>query len=585
MDRIRKLYMELSIDSGLDKWEMERNLDDGRLAVRMKKWLYTVDFPTDKAEYHKEVKDRIMLAKAFGDDVYVSWCRHRIRHDLFFLAVYILGRTDFDYIEIESGGRMSRQERPFLYDRCVDVQREPDGCIDIWAREHYKSSIITWLKTIQDILVDPEVTICIYSYNITAATKFLEQVKVTLESNAMLIRLFPDILFDNVNQPSWTDEDGMVRQMKWSSEGFVVKRKSNKKEKTLEASGLVVGQKTGGHFDILIYDDVVIPESVTTPEMIEKTTRQFWMSTNTGTTANLRFRIIGTRYHKDDTYHEIISKGFAKPRVWPCIVDGEGVLYDVSALDLKRRGMSEYVWASQMMCDPAIGDTRGFKNDWLQVWQELRLDKLNIYIIVDPAGSTKKRSDRTAMWCVGAGPDSNYYILDLIYDRLDLTGKTNALFSMVKRFTVKNRKPMVYYEKVSMQSDIMHYRYVMNQLSYRFSIVEVTTGNRPKSQRIDTLVPVFRERRIYVPQSIVHVTYDGKQVDMLDQWISEEYLKYPYGKHDDGLDSLAKLTDGSIPITFPDVEDVEDYDRMMLERKGMKFEVHKEDVYDVFAIA
>ena len=70
--------------------------------------------------------------------------RYLAQHDLYFLLRYVLGREDI--------------ERQWLFDRCKEVQEAPDGYIDLWAREHYKSTIITFGKTIQDILADPEQT-------------------------------------------------------------------------------------------------------------------------------------------------------------------------------------------------------------------------------------------------------------------------------------------------------------------------------------------------------------------------------------------------------------------------------------------
>lgn len=119
-----------------------------------------------------------------------QWMRYMVQNDIFFLAVFVCDREDIN--------------RDWLYDRCNEVQRNPDGYLDIWAREHYKSSIITWLKTMQDILINPEERICIYSYNQTLAKSFVAQIKTELETNWTLKWLFPEILWeDPLREPTW----------------------------------------------------------------------------------------------------------------------------------------------------------------------------------------------------------------------------------------------------------------------------------------------------------------------------------------------------------------------------------------------
>jgi predicted phage terminase large subunit-like protein len=490
--------------------------------------------------------------------------------DIFFLGVYILERKDLDHVKREDG---SIRYRDWLYERCMEVQENPDGYLDIWARDHYKSSIITMLKTIQDILVNPEITCCIYSYSSSSAKKFLKQIKGILESNPKLIKLFPDVLFDDVTRPYWTDAQGVSHKMIWSEDGIRVKRKSNAKENTVEASGLVIGQRTGGHYNLLIYDDVVTPDSVTSPEMIKKTTEQWRMSLNTGSSGNLRIRIIGTRYHYADTYQTIIESGFAKLRMYPC-VDKEGipVLYDRDVIELKKKAMGSGVFASQMMCDPKQASTMGFKREWLRVWDGASLMNLNVYIIVDPAGTKNKSADYTSMWVIGCGSDQNFYIIDLIRDKLDLTGKTNMLFDLVRRYTVAQRKPQVFYEKAAMQTDKEHIEYVMNQINYRFSLTEVT-ATAPKGQRIEALEPLFREGRIWLPKACWHVNWEGMREDMLQTFILDEYLAYPFAGHDDGLDALSRIADGETgtKMAFPDAVTIEDQQRALLQQRGIVF--------------
>ena len=95
--------------------------------------------------------------------------------DLFFLLLVGMGRADMN--------------RDFLFERCREVQQSPDGHLDLWAREHYKSTIITVAKTIQDVLRDPELTVGIFSHSRPIAKAFLRQIKREFEGNALLLSL------------------------------------------------------------------------------------------------------------------------------------------------------------------------------------------------------------------------------------------------------------------------------------------------------------------------------------------------------------------------------------------------------------
>jgi hypothetical protein len=73
---------------------------------------------------HEFYADVLSDAEQLGNSLAVM--NHLGRRDLFFLLVRLMNRRDMD--------------RDWLYERCREIQESPDGYLDLWAREHYKSN-------------------------------------------------------------------------------------------------------------------------------------------------------------------------------------------------------------------------------------------------------------------------------------------------------------------------------------------------------------------------------------------------------------------------------------------------------------
>ena len=421
------------------------------------------------------------------------------------------------------------------------MQAEPHGFLDLWAREHGKSSIITFGTTIQKVLNDPDETICIFSHTRPIAKGFLRQIMRELEGNDELKTWFPDILwsFPRREAPKWSEDDGII-----------VKRKGNPKESTVEAWGLVDGQPTSKHYSHRLYDDIVTLESVSGPEMMAKTTRAFELSDNLGKVGGT-YGIAGTRYAFGDTYGDLITRKVVKTRIYPATDDGtetgEPVLMPRETLHEKRRMQGPHTFATQMLLNPKGDDSQGFQRDWLRYTKgEPKRHGLNVYILVDPASKKKKTSDYTTMWAIGLGPDRNYVILDLIRDRLSLTQRTDRLFEMVERW-----RPLgVAYEEYGLQADIEHIEDQQEVRQYRFKITPVG-GSLSKRDRIARLIPLFEQGRFYLPQTRFYTDHTGKTENLIDVFVEEEYTAFPVSRHDDMLDSLARIEDPGFNVRWP----------------------------------
>lgn len=482
-----------------------------------------------RLEKEAEYKRLLAFTQETNPEQTPAVMRQLALNDLYYLLVFVLGRKDIQH--------------DWLYARCVEVQENPNGFVDLWARDHRKSTIITFGKTIQEVLANPEETVGIFSHTKTAARGFLIQIKTEFENNKLLQRLFSDVLFENPQReaPSWTQD------------AITLKRTSNPKEATIEAWGLIEGQPIGRHFTLMVYDDVITDEECTNPEMIQKATDAWAMSTNLVSSGRCRVRYIGTRYHLYDTWSEIIKREAATPRIHPATdngkADGVPVFLSQEVLDEKKK-QGSYIFSCQQLLNPIAEEDQTFRNEWKRFWMPAQAGwvGMNTYILVDPAGSKKRKlNDYTSMWVVGLNNDQNYYVIDIIRDKLNLTERAAKLFDLHTKY-----KPLaVGYEEYSMQGDIEHIKYEQEQRHYRFDITPLGGNKLSKEDRIKGLVPLFEFGRVYLPFSCPYTDSQGKSSDLTRVFFEQEYDAFPVLMHDDMLDCLARITDPQLGAKFP----------------------------------
>jgi hypothetical protein len=409
--------------------------------------------------------------------------RYLCRQDRFYLLTIALRRQDAN--------------RDWLYARCREVEQAPNNHLDLWAREHYKSTIITFAGAIQEILRDPEITVCIFSHTKGIARKFFRQIKHELETNEILKTAFPDIMWADPQKeaPRWAEETGLV-----------VKRKSNPKESTLEAWGLVDGQPTSAHYKLRIYNDVVAPESVTTPDQIQKTTAAWELSDNLGAVGGRKWHE-GTRYSFADTYQAILEKGALIARIYPATdngrVDGTPVLLTAEQWAEKKIVQGPAVIACQQLQNPIAGQQAMFDPMDLRQY-EIRPATLNVYITVDPARSMKKGSANTAIAVQGIDAARNKYLLDGCNHRMDLKTRWETLRDIRTSWMNQPGVQAVHvgYEAYGAQADLDYFLERMEVEKNSFPIEELKwprDGEASKDDRVQRLGPDFRAHRYYLP--------------------------------------------------------------------------------------
>lgn len=512
------------------------------------------DLPKNVEEWEEFHKELLKLSRS--EYLHSAWLLART--SLYFLLRFVLSPSEWR----DDDGR-PMVARPFVLDLATAVQSDYNGVLDIAARGHLKSSIKTLALPIQTLLVSPETTIGIFSYSRALARKFLALVKTELEQNELLKALSWD--FARGQQLFWSDP--AKEAPTWSQlEGLVINRSGNSKEASVEAWGLIESMPVGRHFRLRLYDDIVVPETVNTPELIQKAVSALSMSQALGMPGG-QVTYTGTFYAHSDPHCELLRQG-VRLRLNPCYeilslvrdeVDGQithleldpekPVLFTKKELEDYTKGFLPKEVGTQMYCDPRAGEVTGFEEDWIEYYDrdpEEESRGKNIYITVDAANSKKKGSSYTSIWVIGVGRDGNYYVLDGVRDRLNLDERTGTLFALHRKW----RPYEVRYERYGMMVDIPHIKSMQNREGYRFRIREVG-GTTAKDDRIERLVPLFSAGRFYLPRQMRKRRQDGTKYDLVHEFKGEELLRWPSCTYKDMLDSLARIAEPDMPVVFP----------------------------------
>lgn len=400
---------------------------------------------------------------------------------------------------------------PSVPTNCIQVEGGM-YCVGREMVPTHNSTIITFALTVQDILKDPETTCGIFSHTRPIAKGFLSQIKREFEDNEWLKAVYPDVLWSNPQKeaPRWS-EDG----------GLIVKRAGNPKEATVEAHGLVDGQPTGKHFSLRVYDDVVTRESVSSPDMVQKTTDAWDMSQNLGS-AGGRVRTIGTRYSLYDSYASMLDRGAVIPRIYAAThngrLDGRPVFLSEEYWGEKLRNSSRAILASQQMQNPMADSDATFQMQWLRPF-EVRPRTLNVYIMGDPSRGRTSTSDNCAIAVIGIAAGGTKFLLDGACHRMTLSQRWQALRTLYHRWSATRgvQHVAVGWERFGAQSDDEYFQEQMDLEARRripnayFPISELSwprEGGHSKKERIERLEPDFRNGRFFLPAPVLR---DGKQ--------------------------------------------------------------------------
>lgn len=431
-----------------------------------------------------------------------------------------------------------------------------DNICTLLPRDHQKSHMMAvlaaWLIT-----RDPTVTILYVSATLTLAEKQLSDIKNIMTSTIYSI-LWPKM----VNR-----EEG--KRERWSNTEICVDHPLRKKEgirdSTVFAAGLTTNV-TGLHCNILMKDDVVVPDNAYTHEGRKKVASASSQLASVLTTGGREF-VVGTRYFPTDHYHDLKEMkedvydeegDIVDSKVVYHIIEhevetggrflwprehrpGDGKPFGFNWKELARK-KAKYLDKTQFFAqyynNPNDMENQRISRDQFLYFDQSKLNdkggvwyvnnrRLNIYAAIDFAFSQSKKADSTCVVVIGVDHDFNVYVLDI--DRFK-TNKVETYFQSILAMQSKWGFRKLTAEVTAAQEAVVEY---LKDRARKEGLNLKIDGHRPnkyqgaKEERIAAaLEPRYQNGQMY--------HYKGGYCGML-----EEELMLENPPHDDIKDTLA----------------------------------------------
>ena len=426
-------------------------------------------------------------------------------------------------------------------------------------RAHLKSHMVaTWCAWI--IARHPEVTILYVSATAGLAETQLYAIQNILASSVFM-RFFPEYI---------NPQEG--KREKWSSTKISVDHERRRiegiRDATISTAGLTTNT-TGWHADVIVADDLVVPENAYTEdgrESVSKKSSQFTSIRNAGGFT----MACGTRYHPKDVYatwkaqeydiyndeNEIVGKDpvwnikeYAVEQdemfIWPRRVRGDGKAFgfDLQTLARIRAEYSDRTqFYAQYYNDPNDKGSNRIQNERFMYADKKFLksdggnwfykrDKLNIYASIDFAFSLSKKADFTAIVVIGIDSEGYIYVVDIARFKTD---KIDDYFREICRLHSKWSFKKLRAEVTVAQSVIA--RDLKDRIradGLRLSIDEYRP-NRHQGRKEERIAAALEHR--YENQTMYH--FEGGYTSEL-----EEELVLARPTHDDIKDALASAVE------------------------------------------
>jgi predicted phage terminase large subunit-like protein len=373
--------------------------------------------------------------------------------------------------------------------------------LDLAPRGFGKSTIGDIGYCLWRIAQNRNIRILIVSNTQSQAESFLREMKFHLEGNTRLLDLF-----------------GSFKSDKWNeSELFVSSRTISAKEGTLTALG-ASGAVISKHFDLIIADDIVDFENARTELQRKKLSEWYRTALLPTLEPHGELHIIGTRYHPNDLYQELIDSQQYSVQVQRAIQDDKSLWpakFLIEDLLQKKAELGSIVFDLQYQNDITLAKQgRIFRYEWMQFYDTAPA-ALKIYQGCDLAISEKETADYFVLMTIGQDTNGNIYVLDLFRDRLSFRAQQEII-----RLKSEQWRP------VSIGIEINQYQKALAQELIRTTslpIKELQTV-KDKVARAQRRSALFENKKVFIRKDMTVLV--------------DELCLFPDASHDDTFDAF-----------------------------------------------
>ena len=444
-------------------------------------------------------------------------------HSIAFFAKYYLG------IEIPK-----HQMRWLSY---IERKRH----LQLSPRDHGKTTIFCYAFPLWKICYQIDVRILLVSKTGSQSKKLLDTIRKELNENPLIRQDFGKLL-ERESATLWCKRSPKGRKLK---------------DPTVEAVG-AEGAITGGHFDIIICDDIVDDENVKTEARMASLENWFLGTIGELCEPSTLWLVSGTRKHYSDIYsmllenplwQNIIDRAIIQfPESWTFIkdvdesgkefivdVEFEGKyevlwpeVWDIKTLLLNRQQAGSIIFDREKQNDPSGMKGQFLNVEWLHYydWKDLPIDRLEFYVGGDLAISENEKADNTVFVLVGYDKGNRrIYLIDFIMGHWDFPKQNKELIGAYNKWEDMGMRA----SKVILEDNVYQAALAQNIANTTWIPAIGRKTVKDKVTKMTSITTHFENKSVVLRKSEMNGMPEFRK----------EWTHFPFGTHDDMLDAVA----------------------------------------------